>query len=178
MQKWVVVDELYLNYLRTFDARVPFSNYGADKMKPFFGVLFSVGDLVYLTQVSHPQQRHQTVRNSPTFHKIYIPDRVQGAPDRLIAVVNLNYMFPMPKSMLKFLQYADIEQYRTFTSDSEKNAYIDLLKKELSAINNATIASKAYRLYQVKNAYPEATMSQHCIDFKTLEAKALAYNPI
>lgn len=58
MQNWVIVDEKYLDYLRGFEPRIPHSNYGEAKLKPFFGALFEVDELVYITQVSHPQTRH------------------------------------------------------------------------------------------------------------------------
>lgn len=32
---WLVIDEHYLNYLRKSEKRIPRSNYGDDKYKPF-----------------------------------------------------------------------------------------------------------------------------------------------
>ena len=50
---WKVVDEAYLNYLRCYESRIPFSNYGEDKYKPFFGALFDLDDEIsYITQIS------------------------------------------------------------------------------------------------------------------------------
>ena len=37
--KWINVDENYLDYLRSFEKRIPKTDYGSDKYKPFFGVL-------------------------------------------------------------------------------------------------------------------------------------------
>lgn len=87
MQNRIVVDEEYLNYLRKAEKRIPFSNYGSDKYKPFFGELFSIGDLVYVTQISHAQPRHFRLTNSKDFLKIYLPSSTPGTPDRLVAVV-------------------------------------------------------------------------------------------
>lgn len=56
-------------------------------------------------------------------------------PDRLVAVINLNYMFPIHKSLIKNLEYKDIEKHRTFKTPKEKSQYIDLLTKELAQIN-------------------------------------------
>ena len=59
MLKWVSIPEEYLNYLRdNGDKRIPYSDYGKDKYKPFFGVLFTIGNYAYVTQISHPQERH------------------------------------------------------------------------------------------------------------------------
>lgn len=175
MQKWVVVDDKYLNYLREFESRIPISDYGANKYKPFFGALFTVGDLVYITQVSHPQPRHLNMRDALDFHKIYLPNKSSTQPDRLVAVVNLNYMFPMPKVMLKFLDYADIDQYHSFVSSAEKSKYINLLQKELAGINKSKLKDRAFRLYQLKLNYPDDRVSKRCIDFRALEQNAYAY---
>jgi len=40
---------LYNEYLRNeYERRIPFSYYGEDKFKPFFGSLFEVEDIVYV----------------------------------------------------------------------------------------------------------------------------------
>ena len=40
-------------------------------------------------------------------------------------------MFPVPKSIVRDLEYKNIGQYRNFRDDREKSMYIDLLKKEM-----------------------------------------------
>ena len=50
--KWINVNEKYLNYLRAFEGRIPRTDYGSDKYKPFFGILFETEDFYYITQVS------------------------------------------------------------------------------------------------------------------------------
>lgn len=175
MQNWVVIDEKYLDFLRKEEPRIPFSDYGTDKYKPFFGVLFEVGDLAYVTQISHAQPRHHRMRNAPDFIKIFIPDRNPMNPDRLAAVVNLNYMFPIHKSLIEKLEYKDIEKHRTFKTPLEKSQYIDLLTKELAQINNLGIDTKAKRLYDKKKRFPSDTVSRRCIDFCSLEPFAEAY---
>ena len=42
--EWKIVNEDYLNYLRHNETRIPHSNYGEDKYKPFFGILFETND--------------------------------------------------------------------------------------------------------------------------------------
>lgn len=172
MQNWVVIDEGYLNFLRLTEKRIPFSDYGTDKYKPFFGVLFEIGDLAYVTQISHAQPRHAKMRNAPDFLKIYIPDRNPINPDRLVAVVNLNYMFPIRKSLITNLEYKDIDKHRTFKSAHEKSQYIDLLTKELAQINKLGIDTKARKLYEKRKNYPNDAVSQRCLDFCALELLA------
>ena len=175
MQNWVILDEKYLNYLRKTEHRIPFSNYGTKKYKPFFGVLFEIGDLAYVTQISHAQTRHAQLKNAPDFVKIFIPDRNPRNPDRLVAVVNLNYMFPIHKSLIENLEYKDIDKHRTFKSLQEKSQYINLLTKELAQINKLGLDAKARKLYEKKRRFPNDVVSRRCIDFCALEPLAEAY---
>lgn len=51
--KWLTIDENYLNYLRGFESRIPLSDYGADKYKPFFGSLFGTDDFFNIVYPCH-----------------------------------------------------------------------------------------------------------------------------
>ena len=175
MQNWVIVDESYLNYLRSFESRIPHSDYGANKLKPFFGVLFEQGNLAYVTQISHAQPRHAKLKNALDFYKVFIPDKNHNLPDRLVAVVNLNYMFPVPKYLLQDLDYKTIDKHRAFNSPAEKSMYIDLLRKELAQINTMGLESKAQKLYALKKAFPNNPIAKRCVDFAELEGYALKY---
>ena len=115
------------------------------------------------------------MRNMPDFIKIYISDRDPSRPDRLAAVVNLNFMFPVPKTEIENLQYRDIERHRSFRSPQEKSQYIDFLSRELAQINTLGIEAKARRLYRLKIQFPENFVSCRCLNFENLEALALAY---
>lgn len=93
-----------MDYLRNnYKLRIPHTNYGTDKLKPFFGELFSFDDYVYVTQVSSPKQRHYKMKDSIDFFK------VKHSDGRLISVINLNYMFPVPKDELHDLLYENID---------------------------------------------------------------------
>lgn len=139
-----------------------------DKFKPFLGALFSIGNLVYVTQVSHPQQRHKYMKEDMDFIKLY--DRT-----RLIAVVNLNYMFPIHKSRLIEVEYKNIENFRTFESEKNRNDYITLLKREMKEIRTRKIDEKAVKLYKHKYDYPSDRVSNRCVDFKKLEQKCIEF---
>ena len=169
--KWINVNEKYLDYLRETEERIPRTDYGTDKYKPFFGVLFEVGDLYYVTQVSHPQQRHRNLRQQKDFYKLFDPKN----PNRLIAVVNLNYMFPIPKDQTTPFVKKDIHTYRTFKTEEEKSKYIHLLDTELTVINSMNIGTKAEELYKLKYDKPNDSVSKRCIDFKAMEDLALKY---
>ena len=169
--KWINVNEEYLDYLRTTEKRIPKTDYGTDKYKPFFGILFEVDDLYYITQVSHPQPRHQGLKQQKDFYKIFDPKN----PTRLIAVINLNYMFPIPKMETSPFEKKNIHTYRTFKSETDKSKYIDLLDTELLVINSMDIGTKAKELYGLKYDKPEHIVSKRCIDFKSMEQLAFQY---
>lgn len=166
------VNEKYLDYLRETERRIPRTDYGTDRYKPFFGVLFEVSDLYYITQVSHPQERHKKLKQQKDFYKLFDPKN----PKRLIAVVNLNYMFPIPKDQTTPFVKKNIHTYRTFKSEKEKSQYIDLLDTELSVINTMDIGSKAKDLYMLKYDNPDDNISKRCIDFKAMEQLAVLYH--
>jgi len=156
--------------LRTYECRIPFSNYGDSKFKPFFGVLFEVSDLYYITQISHAQKRHYKIKEAIDFYKIYHPNQ-----DRLLSVINLNYMFPIPKSEIYPLEYKNIEECRTFEDDSEKSKYINLLKTEIKEINKRDFSVIAKDIYNKKYLYPDSALSKRCLDYKKLESIALQW---
>lgn len=175
MQYWTVIDEEYLDYLRAHVPGVPHSDYGANRYKPFFGVLFSRGEISYVANISHPQERHYNKRNSMIFQKIYTPDPERPGFDKLTAVVNLNFMIPVPTAMICPLQYANIDQYRDFVSEESKSKYIDLLRNEMTAINELNMETKAFNLYNHKINYSNDYFSTRCLDFVRLEELALLY---
>lgn len=165
MMTWKIPDEAYLDYLRNnFDTRIPNCNYGPDKFKPFFGSLFTVGEMVYITQISHPQQRHEKIKENVDFFKLYYPKT-----NDLLAVINLNYMFPIHGSLLVDLEYRDIEKYRVFKDLDQKSKYIDLLRMEIAEINDRPICESAEKVYQIKSRYPDSFLAKRCLDFSSLE---------
>ena len=170
--QWKIINELYLNYLRNnYESRIPYSDYGQDKFKPFFGSLFNIGDMVYVTQISHPQERHNNLKQNLDFYKIYHPES-----GRLLSVINLNYMFPIHNSLLVDLKYKDINKHRTFSNDEEKSKYIDLLDIELKAINELPIINNAQKIYKLKYDFPDNYISKRCFNFKRLEIACMKYN--
>ncbi len=168
MFEWKIINEGYTDFLRNkFDKRIPNTNYGKDRIKPFFGSLFTVDDLVYVTQVSSPKPRHNNMKNSIDFYKI-----IEPKSNRLIAVINLNYMFPVPINELTKLNYSDIDKYVAFKDTATRNKYISLLKTEMAEIQKLPLEQAALALYQRKYSKPDDKISQRCFDFKDLEKGA------
>lgn len=172
--KWIIVDELYLDYLRNnYEPRIPKTDYGEDKFKPFFGILFEKDGLYYITQVSHAQPRHVKLKNSLDFYKVYTSVNKQ---EKLTAVVNLNYMFPIPKGLVADLKYSEIEKQRSFLTAEEKSKYISLLRSEIAQINKMGLENKSLKLYDLRINKPEHVISRRCFDFTRLEAAAKEYH--
>ena len=93
---------------------------------------------------------------------------------KLISVINLNYMFPVPKSEIIEVKYKNIDNFRTFSSLDEKNKYIDLLRYEMKVINNKNIQAQALKVYTSisKNSF----LKNRCLPFLLLEKKAIEYS--
>lgn len=169
--EWLVIDEKYLNYLRSIESRIPKSDYGKNKYKPFFGILFETDNFYYVTQVSRPKQKHLTMKANIDFKKIY-----DIKSNRLIAVINLNSMFPVPKGMYEKLRYKDLDKHRNFKDEIDMSKYIALMKTEWKVINTMNLDKAAIKLYHNKYDKPDSNLSKRCIDFKDMEKLALQYS--
>ena len=148
VQKWKIINKDYLDYLReNYESRIPRTDYGNDKLKPFFGELMRVGDLAYVTQVSSAKPRHNKIKANIDFQKIIHND----------------------VSEMTDLEYEKIEEYVDFKNDTAKSKYIDLLKREMKYIKELPLENNARSLYALKYDKPEHVISKRCFDFKTLE---------
>ena len=168
--EWKSVDIDFLDYMRKHEQRIPNHDYGEYSMKPFFGTLFEKGELCYITPISSPKPRHQHMKNRMDFKKLFIGN------DEFIGVVNLNYMFPVPKKYLVDVQYGNIEKYRKFQNDTEKLRYIALLKKQIALINTKDFDMVAIKLYDFVEKYPMNFMSKRCLNYTELEKLALEFS--
>lgn len=171
MMRWIIISEEYLSYLRSAEERIPQSDYGKNHIKPFFGVLFETEDCYYVTQVSSAKERHNKMKQNLDFYKLY-----DKRSNKLLAVVNLNYMFPVPKSETVDLEYARIQNYRDFESDRQRSQYIHFLKIELCLINKLKLDEAAKKLYALKYEYPDNVVSKRCLDYRALEELARKYH--
>ena len=113
----------------------------------------------------------------PDFKRIFIPVRRRNGETtkHLAAVVNLNYMFPVPSKLLINVYPSNIEKFREFKNEKVKSKYIDLLNKELKVLNNSGLENKAQKLCQLRLNYPDNKICKRCFDFKELESLAQKY---
>lgn len=168
---WCTISEKYINYLKKYDSRIPDIDYGTDKYKPFFSPLFEKNGLIYVSQVSSKKERHLKMKESIDFIKIFDKEN-KG----LLAVVNLNYMFPVPKNEIIEVKYKEIDNFRTFKDFSQKTKYIKLLQYQMKVIKNKNIEKLALTVY--KDVNTNIFLKNRCLPFTLLEEKALEYPKI
>lgn len=166
---WCTINKEYISFLKNHDSRIPNIDYGNNGYKPFFSPLFEKDGLVYVTQVSSKKPRHLKMKESIDFVKIF--DKTNK---KLISVINLNYMFPVPKSEIIEVKYRNIGNFRTFSSLDEKNKYINLLKYEMKVINNKNIQAQALKVYNSVNT--DSFLKNRSLPFLLLEEKATEYS--
>ncbi len=167
--KYYHINEEFLDRLRDYEPRIPETNYGTESWKPFFGSLFEVDDLVYVTNLTSPKPRHDRMRSNLDFIKLYISD--EPNPDRFIAVVNLNYMFPVPKKYLIEVDYHVLKSLMPEKAEEHLSKYWDFLSIELEALESSKVLENSKKVYDMKYVYPENNISSRCFDFKALENK-------
>ena len=163
---WYLVDKDYINYLKSFDAKVGDVDYG-ESIKPYIGIVFEMNDTNYYVPISSAKAKHHSMSNSVDFLKVEVAGR-------LLAVINLNNMIPVPDKCLTLIKYDEVANYRHFSTNKEKVDYVYLLqleKKFLDA-NEETIKEKAEKLYNKRNKNPKSNLAKRCCDFQMLEEKS------
>ena len=168
---WYVVNKKYIDYLSQFDSRLGYVEYG-ERLKLHVGILLTVNNCHYYVPISSAKPKHQRMSNSLDFHKLR-----DAATGYLYAVLNLNNMIPVPDSCITQLKYNNIEQFRSFANEKEKNDYIYLLQKEKIIIDNleTIIQHKAEKLYEKCIRFPDSSLAARCCNFKLLEEKCNTY---
>lgn len=168
---WYIVDKGYINYLKRFDSRVGYVEYG-ERIKLHVGILLTVGNFNYYVPISSAKPKHQRMSNSLDFHKLQ--DEITGY---LYAVLNINNMIPVPKDCIIQLKYDQVQNFRSFDSEKERIDYIYLLQKEKALIDNVQIIiqGKAAKLYEKCCNNPHSSLAARCCNFRLLEEKCRSY---
>lgn len=168
---WCTINKKYIDYLKKYDSRIPDVDYGTDKYKPFFSPLFEKNGLTYVTQVSSKKERHLRIKESIDFIKIFDKEN-----KNLLAVVNLNYMFPVPKNEIIEVKYKEIDNFRSFKDFAQKTKYIKFLQYQMKVIENKNIEKLALTVY--KDVNTNFFLKNRSLPFTLLEEKALEYQKI
>lgn len=169
---WYIVNKDYIRYLIHFDSRVGYVEYG-EKLKLHVGILLTVNSYNYYVPISSAKPKHHRMSNSLDFQKLQ--DANTGY---LYAVLNLNNMIPVPNSCITQLKYNQIERFRSFNNEKQKNDYIYLLQKEKAILDSiqSTLQRKAEKLYAKCLRIPNSSLASRCCNFKLLEEKSCLYS--
>ena len=87
-----------------------------ERLKLHVGILLTIGDFHYYVPIFSAKPKHQKMSNSLDFHKLQ--DESTGY---LYAVLNINNMIPVPDNCLTQLKYNQVESFRSFSNEKEKN---------------------------------------------------------
>lgn len=161
--KIVKIDYNYCNYLRKFDNKVSF-NAGLKELRPFIGVLFSIGKSEYFAPLSSPKTKHVFLKNTIDIIKI---------DNGVLGVVNFNNMIPVNPN--NYVEY-DLTKKSNNINEMKR---INLLKKQLRWLtsNKNDIYFKSYLLYKLyKNNKLPNNVKNRCCNFILLEKKCIEFN--
>ena len=153
----------YCDFLRKSDPCVPYTM-EQKSLRPFVGIVFSVGDFHYYAPLTSPKKKHLTMKNQIDFIKI------DGGK---LGAINLNNMIPV------FLSNLIKVELRIVASDDKATVnYKNLLANQLSWCNShrEAILKQAHKLYHTivdGKAWP--SLAERCCDFRLDETKCAEY---
>ena len=140
------------------------------------GIILEVNNLNYYVPLASPKKKHERMRNKPDFVKIEDENR------KLLAVLNLNNMIPVPDNCLTQITLRNIGDLREFKNNHEKENYTQLLYKEMKIIEtlneNNNLNTLARKLYNRKLKNPTDWISRRCCEFLLLEEKCKLYETL
>jgi len=160
--KIVKVDYKYCNYLRNFDSKVCY-NAGSKTLRPFVGVLFSVGEYEYFAPLSSPKEKHKKLKN--TLDLIKIKEGNYG-------VININNMIPVND---KCYEEFDLNKK---SNNQKENFRIILMNNQLRWLNSHKneIYTKSKLLYSLyKQDKLPKNLKDRCCNYPLLEEKCEKY---
>lgn len=148
------VDKKYLDYLRTFDSKVPRQDYNIND-KFFCGVVFKINNIKYYAPISHDITKRQT--------SFIIYEK-----KRPIATIKFSFMIPVPDHVLFNLNINQISKI-----DPQ---YASLLRSEFyyCSSHERFILNKASSIYKI-GCNPNHRLNKYCCDFLELEKQMVNY---
>lgn len=153
----------YCEYLRKYDDKVPY-NYKEKELRPFIGVLFRIGNLMYFAPLSSPKPKHIRLKSKLDFLKI---------DNGKLGAINFNNMLPVTEQNIIKL---DLDK-ECLTKSEEK--YTKLLKEQLYWLNrnDEKLYGRSKKLYDkyISNTLNKSIV-ERCCNFILLEKKCIEYN--
>ena len=162
----VLIDSVYCDYLRKYDARVAYNN--ADKeTRPFIGALININGVKYFAPLASPKKKHLDPKMAKIRDFIRIDEGRLGG-------INLNNMIPVTDKNIE-----DVDLKIRATDNKNVKQYKILLINQLQWLvaHDEKIKDKTKLLYDlyIKDRLWESLKSR-CCDWKLLEEKCKDYN--
>ena len=133
-------------------------------MRPFIGVLFRIGKIMYFAPLSSPKPKHIKLKAKLDFLKI---------ANGTLGAINFNNMLPVTKNNI-----LKIDLNKIGTTKSEEK-YIKLLWEQLLWLNRNSekLFGRSKKLYdKYVSGTLENNIARRCCNFKLLEEKCIIYN--
>lgn len=158
--KFYIVDDGYINYLKTLESKVP-DNYSGKR--PYIGVVLEVDGHKYLAPLtSYKEKQDRLKSSSPTIFKLHH----KSDEDEKLGMIQLNNMFPVTEKVIVELDV-----------NSQDEHYKRLLNKQYEFIKSkeSEIKKKATKLHAmiIQNKVPAFTKIS--CDFSLLENQYTNY---
>lgn len=157
------IDDKYISFLKNSGNKGVENNYAnTDNQKPYVGVVVKVKGYDYFAPLSSPKEKYQRMSDSnPTLFKI------EKSNKKMIGVVRLNNMIPVPKKSLHKLEFNKIKDsnYRNLIKDQYK----------IISTNADKVQSKAESIYDLVVNKRNEFYSNLSNDFSKLEKDCESY---
>ena len=143
------ISDAYINYLHTFDRRVPFNK---GQRRPYIGIVLRVGSYQYFVPMESPKPNHAKIRSGKHLLKL------SGGK---LGLLGFNNMLPVPS--------AEVVPYDISIEPDIK--YRNLLLNQLNCCNRqkADILDHAAQTYAAVISGGNSFLSKICCDFAALE---------
>lgn len=159
------IDNVYNEYLRTFDSKVQDTSFTNKKnARPFIGILININGIDYVAPLASPKEKHKNMKNRQDFIKIN---------NGLWGAINFNNMIPVNASLI-----SKINMDILTTDEPQTRQYKELLRNQLTWCNSHSekIIKTSNKLYSmIINNKCSPNLKQRCCNFKLLEQKLSEY---
>jgi protein AbiQ len=166
--KFFYIDDTYITMLLQHDASVQ-QNHGT---RPYIGVVLNINDIDYFAPLASPKDKYER-SDSIIYFKVFS----HRTPPKLLGVIKLNCMIPVPKQYLKSVLIDTNTPYGLLLASQHR--YIkskqDAIKKEANTLHHLVVAKKETHLVNMCCNYVllEEKMTEHMqvlADAKTAKA--------
>ena len=161
--KLYTIDTGYIDYLKQFQEHI-YDNMENNRLRPYAGVVLTVGTHKYYAPLSSPKAKHQKMTDRLDFIRL-------EHKGQLIAVINLNNIIPVADELVTLIDIPNLADIR----------YQNLLNVEMIDIRRkqATITKNANSVYNKVTKFGDeprnARLVSICYDFLLLEQKLLEF---